>query len=166
MNYNVASSLEISFGQPLYQEMVEKFDFSQITWTMTRYNKAMRAEEANELLHAFLQWFALIPANRANDYVVMLETPVEEAFHAFVLNTELYQRFCDKFLGYFFHHTPLREESGPEIDRLVRYTVELLEQHYGDNLHPAFRQWREQLDTGTYTVACVGPGGRCPTPDG
>lgn len=164
MNSNLAPKLDGLYGQSLYQEMLDNFDFSQITWTMTRYNKEMTTEEAKELLHAFLQWFALIPTNNSGHYVIMLETPVEEAFHAFVLNTALYQKFCEQFLGFFFHHTPLREETGPQIEAAVRYTVELLEQHYGENLHPALQRWREQLDAGTYKVACVGPGGHCPVP--
>jgi hypothetical protein len=144
-------------GQDLYKEMKSTFDYSQITWTINRYNKSISDEQAEELLSAFLQWISVVPAieiGESNTFV-MLETPIEEAFHSFVLNTKLYQKFCDQFLGFFFHHNPLKEETGAEIDAGVKYTVELLELQYGENLHPLLKEWRIMLNNGTYKVACV-----------
>jgi hypothetical protein len=150
-------------GKPLYDEMVSDFGYEQITWTMRRYNEGMSTERSEELLHAFLQWIALSPMDNGEKYITMFQTDVEEAFHCFVLNTALYQKFCDKFLGFFFHHNPLVEEEGPEVESAAKYTVELMEREYGDQLHPELKEWRKQFDAGTYKVACVGPGGHCPT---
>lgn len=153
----IKSTIDTLYGQELYKEMKLNFDYSQITWTMTRYNKSITDDKAEELLDAFLQWVSVVPAieiGEANTFV-MLETPIEEAFHSFVLNTKLYQEFCDKFLGFFFHHNPLKEETGPQIDAGVRYTVELLEKCHGTNLHPLLKEWRGLLENGTYKVACV-----------
>jgi len=151
-----------SFGKSMYDKMRANFDYSQIIWTIRRYNKDISEERAEHLLDAFLQWVSLVPLNKEDVYVAMFQSPVEEAFHCFVLNTRLYARFCEQFLGSFFHHDPLVEEEGPAVERIARYTVEQLEQHYfGGELHPELKEWRKQLDAGTYKVACVGPGGRC-----
>jgi hypothetical protein len=88
----------------------------------------------------------------------MLKTPVEEAFHAFVLNTRQYKAFCERFLGYFFHHDPVTEERAPQMQNGIRYTVELLEKHYGESLLQPLCEWRHQLDDGSAQIACVGCG--------
>jgi hypothetical protein len=151
------------FGKVLYGRMLKNFDYSQIVWTMKRYNSAMSDDKANALLDAFLQWFSLIPSNREDRYLVMFQSPVEEAFHSFVLNTRLYSEFCAKFLGQFFHHDPLVDESGPEVERLAWYTVRALENEFGNTLQRELKNWRVQLESGEYKVACVGPGGHCHT---
>lgn len=148
-------------GHALYDRMRTDFDYSQIVWTMLRYNDGVSRERAEALLDAFLQWVSLVPLNTPEAYVVMFKTPVEEAFHSFVLNTRLYDQFCNRFLGAFFHHDPLTEETGAEVEGLARYTVKLLEQEFGPSLHPELREWETQLSEGTYKVACVGPGGHC-----
>ena len=148
-------------GRALYQRMRNEFDYGPIAWTMLRYNAGMSQDRAQTLLDAFLQWASLIPANTENAYIVMFKTPVEEAFHSLVLNTRLYEEFCNRFFGFFFHHDPLTEETGPEVERLARYTVEALRKEFGDDLHPELREWQAELTAGTYTVACVGPGGHC-----
>ena len=149
---------EIKAGRALYNEMLATFDFSQITWTITRYTPSMSGERADELMKAFLQWAAIIPLNTPDHYATMFLTPVEEAFHSFVLNTRLYNTFCLRYLGQFFHHDPVVDDTGPEVEKQARYTVELLEETYGAELHPELQEWRRQLDAGTYRVACVGSG--------
>lgn len=156
-----AQTLEPRYGNPLYEDMREHFDYSQIVWTMHRYNPEMTEERANQLLDAFLQWISLAPLNTTNQWITMFKTDVEEAFHCFVLNTRLYRDFCDQFLGFFFHHDPLVEESGPEIEAAARFTLENLEQSFGSGINPELKEWRRQFENGTYRVACSGPGGRC-----
>ena len=151
----------VKYGKALYREMLEQFDYGQIRWTIQRYNPDITEARADEMVNAFLQWMALAPLNTPERYVVMFNTPVEEAFHNFVLNTRLYGKFCNQFLGYFFHHDPLTQESGPEVEPLAKYTIELLQEAYGDELHPLLQDWVQQFHDGTYHVACVGPGGRC-----
>ena len=145
-------------GKELYNDMISSFDYWQIVWTIKRYNKNISDPEANEMLNAFLQWVAAIPAisKGENNVFVMLETPVEEAFHAFVLNTRLYQKFCERFLGFFFHHDPLTEETLETTELGAKYTVNLLESLYSEDLHPLLKDWRKQLNNDTYKVACVG----------
>jgi hypothetical protein len=138
--------------------MLQEFDYSQIIWTMMRYDERQTKESSNLLLNSFLQWIALVPAIEAGNIYVMLKSPVEEAFHSFVLNTRHYDAFCEQFLGYFFHHDPVTEERAPQMQNGIRYTVELLEKHYGESLLQPLRDWRSQLDEGTAQIACVGCG--------
>jgi hypothetical protein len=148
-------------GKALFQQMNDEYDFSNVTWTIQRYNKEITEAKAQEMLQAFLQWFSLAPMDSDDRWITMFQTDVEEAFHAFVLNTALYQDFCSRYLGYFFHHNPLVEEEGPAIESAARYTVESLMKEYGDDLHPMLQEWTTQFANKTYKVACVGPGGRC-----
>ncbi|TMI99571.1 MAG: hypothetical protein E6G97_21890 [Alphaproteobacteria bacterium] len=156
-----ALKVDTVYGKPLYDEMRNNFDYSQIVWTMSRYNDDMSEKRANDLLDAFLQWISLAPLNTRDRWITMFKTDVEEAFHCFVLNTRLYKQFCDKFLGFFFHHDPLVEESGPEIEAAAKFTVETLELCFGPDLNLELKDWRRQFDSGNYKVACAGPGGSC-----
>ena len=85
----------------------------------------------------------------------MLKVPVDEVFHACVLNTAFYRDFTSKILGEFLDHTPIDAETVEGLDEGVRYTVELLEATYGEDLHPALADWRRLLDAGTYVISCV-----------
>jgi len=148
-------------GIELYQHMLDTFDYSQITWTMRRYHAEMTEEHAQGMLHAFLQWVALVPSIPDDKWYAMLQTPVEEAFHSFVLNTKHYQRFCQRYLGFFFHHEPVRNESQQQQRNGAEFTINLLEETYGDELHPLLKDWRRQFDAREEVVACVGQGGHC-----
>ena len=156
-----ATLLKPRVGRPLYVQMRKDFDYAQIIWTIQRYNPEITRDRAESLLDAFLQWVSLVPLNRDGKFITMFQSPVEEAFHCFVLNTRLYASFCERFFGFFFHYDPLVEESGPEIEEAARFTLDTLESQFGDELHEELRQWRCDFDAGTYKVACAGPGGRC-----
>jgi hypothetical protein len=85
----------------------------------------------------------------------MLKTRVDDVFHAMILNTQFYQNFCERYFGFFIHHHPIGEEEvSGEIEAGVHYTVDLLEKTYGDALHPALHEWRNQIDKGVYVVSC------------
>lgn len=149
------------YGRELYEAMKSDFDFSQVTWTMLRYSDRLTQAEADRQLDAFLQWISLAPLNTKDRFITMFKTPVEEAFHSFVLNTRLYQKFCDQFLPFFFHHDPIVSEAKEDVHAWAKYTVELLESAFGEDLNPELKLWREQFDNNTYHVACAGPGGHC-----
>lgn len=146
----------IRAGRALWDQMRREFDYTQVAWTICRYNPGISEERAKELLDAFLQWIAIVPMNTENNYATMFKSPVEEAFHCFVLNTRVYYEFCETFLGEFFHHDPLTDEDGPEAQTQAGYTVNLLLAEYGDDLHPELQQWCRQFEDGTFKVACVG----------
>jgi hypothetical protein len=112
--------------------------------------------QANDLLEAFLQWVALVPTIKPDDTFVMLKSPVDKVFHAFILNTEFYQNFCARHFGFFVHHHPIDELLLKKLPGGVRDTMDLLEQTYGEELHPALSAWRSLVDTDAYVVSCAG----------
>ena len=146
--------------------MKQKTDFSPIVRTMIREGWSKNEDEAFQLIDAFLQWIALVPFTDPKMAYVMLLTPVDHAFHAFVLNTEFYQRFCMNHIGFFVHHNPLDDAMSNKIKSRggVFYTVELLREQYGEALHPQLIDWCVKVKSGEYTVSsisCVG----CDYPD-
>lgn len=158
MSVNTLSDERALVGPQLFNRMLQEFDYGPIIWTMMRYDERQTEESSTSLLNSFLQWISLVPAIEPGNTYVMLKTPVEEAFHSFVLNTRHYGAFCEKFLGYFFHHDPVTEERAPQMVNGIRYTVELLERYYGESLLQPLRDWRGLLNEGTATIACVGCG--------
>jgi hypothetical protein len=143
-------------GRELFSRMLSDFDYSSVVWTMTRYNQGLSHDAALDLVRAFLQWVSLTPVVESGEMYVMLKTPVEEAFHCFVLNTRAYEAFCDKFLGAFFHHDPLFEENSGTTQGAIEYTVSRLEKEFGEQLEPALKEWRILLNAGRAQAACVG----------
>lgn len=144
------------FGSSLYGQMLEEFDFSAVLRTMNRMDSSLSSVDAEQLLKAYLQWVSVVPAAGPGNRIAMLDSPVETACHAFVLNTKLYQEFCDRYLGFFLHHEPFDGETAADTDSLAKLTLSLLDSHFGDRLSPVFGQWRSQVDGATYRLACSG----------
>lgn len=141
------------YGQELSRSM-NSFDFSPVIGTLLQRSVAKSKEEAADLVDAFLQWIAMVPAIEAGNVYIMLNTPVDEAFHAFIEHREQYDAFCKTFLGFVVQHHPIEAHRGLDLAGGVRYTVGLLEGHYGSALHPLLKQWRHQLDNGCAVVSC------------
>jgi len=49
---------------------------------------------------------------------------VDIAWHAFILYTQDYMRFCEKMVGFYIHHVPDDEAPAPEGRHYVEATVE------------------------------------------
>ncbi len=149
------------YGQALCDEMKRTFDFTPIVETAVRDCGVQDELRARYLLDAFLQWFSLLPAVKPGQVYVMMKTEVDAIFHAFVLNTKVYREFCDRFIGHFIDHHPLDDSTRSRVEDGVRYTVNLLEEHFGGDLHPALREWKTQLDCSAWMVSCMWRGGMC-----
>lgn len=72
----------------------------------------------------------------------------------------MYEDFCERFLGQFIHHTPFDDDLASEGNALlteaVPCTVGLLEDTYGDDLHPMLtKSGRFLLDTDAWVVSCM-----------
>lgn len=135
---------------------MQEFDFHPVIRTAIQECGIENEERAQELLHAFLQWFSIVPFVNHDEVFVMLKTDVDQIFHAFVLNTRIYQDFCQRFVGQFIHHTPLDDSTAKSLESGVTYTVELLEKSYGSDLSPYLADWRNQLEMGAWVVSCPG----------
>ena len=133
----------------LYMEM-KKRDFSSILDTAVRECGVKTPERARELLDAFLQWFSLIPQSTPAHPLQMLRS-VDRIWHAMILNTVFYRKFCDDFVGGFVDHNPMdvvQNSTGKE--EYARHTLELLERSYGVNVN------KELLELKEDTTCCSG----------
>ena len=144
------------YGQKLYNKMKKGFDFEPVIKLALREKWFKTKEEAEDKLDAFLQWFSLIPTSRPNGLAyAMLISPVDSVFHAFLLNTKLYREFCGKYAGKYVDHSPENDSRNPKFGPSVKYTINLLEKNFGDNLHPSLAEWKNQLKNGSWELSCT-----------
>lgn len=142
-----------SRGPHLYETMRTE-DFSFVVATMLQNKTAKNEVEAEALVDAFLQWAALVPSIEPGKLYIMLNTPVDDAFHAFLEHAERYERFCKTHLGFVVQHHPVEAHVGLDLGAGVQYTLDLLEERYGAGLHPALKDWRAQVEAGCSVVSC------------
>lgn len=131
-------------------------DFGSVFYTAKKDCGIPSDERAEELMVAFCQWFAVIPTLQPGDWHAVLESPVDNIFHAMILNTEVYEAFCNTHLGEFVHHTPIdgTREDLP-LAQFVSDTLIRLETTYGADLAPDLKAWRGMFDSGNWQVSCV-----------
>lgn len=146
-----------SAAQVRYQQLCRLLDLSDVKNFLLREGTFKSDAEASDAIHAILQWLACHAVKQKNELFVMLHGPVDEAWHAFILNTKLYHAFCQEHVGFFIHHTPLDAQKANEFEILggIKSTVQSLKESFGDELHPLLRHWEEQLDTGQLTISAV-----------
>jgi len=110
----VAEVMAFKF-EPLVDRLIEKSG-----WTR-RY-----AEEVVNEMKRFLYL-----CGTSNDGPFAPSTPIDEAWHAFILFTEDYENFCKEFFGRFIHHRPRRKgEPAAKVDR-ARLTLFAARAHFG-----------------------------------
>lgn len=126
---------------------------------MIRERVTKSEKRAQELITAFVQWIS-ISTNSGEKPYLMFMGPVDRTFHCFVLNTEFYAGFCHQHLGRFINHNPLdADQSTSVVSRGgIEHTINLLRQHFGDDLHPELKKWVRQMKDGRLnpsSVSCV-----------
>ena len=143
-------------GKLLYAAMKDAFDYGPVLDTVVEQSGLSR-EDAIERFDALLQWFAVIPCARSGQPVQMVES-VDCLWHAFVLHTRLYRRFCDRFFGRYIDHDPLdRFDEEMSKKQYARFTLGKLREEFGADVHPAF------LDLVQRVTCCYG---QCDDGDG
>ncbi len=90
---------------------------------------------AKELLDAFLQWLAVIPqASEGNGLQMFKE--IDRIWHAMVLHTRFYRRFCDTYFACFIDHDPAETKRERVAKRAsADYTLALLRATYGQDMN-------------------------------
>jgi hypothetical protein len=131
-------------GRPLRDAMRSAFDYSPVLDTAVQHYGLSRADAASRF-DGLLQWLSAIPFARPGQPIQMVEE-IDRLWHAFVLNTKLYRRFCDRFFGRFIDHDPLdRDFAELSKKQYARFTMATLTQEFGDELHPAFRDLTQRV---------------------
>jgi hypothetical protein len=131
-------------GRPLRDQMRTAFDYAPVIDTAVQHDGLDRAAAA-ELFDGLLQWLSAIPFARPGQPIQQVEA-IDRLWHAFVLNTKLDRRFCDRFFGRFIDHDPLdRQFEELSKKQYARFTLATLEAEFGSELHPAFRDLTQRV---------------------
>lgn len=140
-------------ARELYRRM-KAVDFSAIISTVLRESNIKTSEEIESLLDAFLQWFSLVPEALDGKPLQMLES-VDPIWHAMILNTAFYRKFCDEFIGEFVDHNPMDVTQNTRAVKraYADHTLALLRRTYGDSVNPALLSLHDSI-----TCCC---GGSC-----
>jgi hypothetical protein len=125
----------------MVRNMQEEVDFSPVLRTAVIDCGVASPVEALYALEAFLQWLSVVPAADDGDHYVMLKGDPDRVWHAAIMNTALYRHICTRYVGRFVDHSP---SLGTPRPAWILETVSLLEEYFGDDLHPVFREWRAE----------------------
>jgi hypothetical protein len=74
----------------------------------------MSSADSALVLRGLRDWFQVCLAARGR-LVSMPSRIVDEAWHAFILDTEAYERFCRQAFGRFLHHRPAEDMVAPTL---------------------------------------------------
>ncbi len=72
------------------------------------------SREQQALVQQGLQQYFRICVAAGGRFVSMPSQVVDELWHEFILFTRLYQRFCERALGRYLHHTPAEAMPAPD----------------------------------------------------
>ncbi len=131
-------------GRLLHDQMRTAFNYSPVIETAVQHYGLDRAAAA-DLFDGLLQWLSAIPFARPGQPIQQVEA-IDRLWHAFVLNTKLYWRFCDRFFGRYIDHDPLdRQFEELSKKQYARFTLATLEAEFGAELHPTFRDLTQRV---------------------
>lgn len=138
-----------------YNEMRE-FDFDPVV-SLIKREGFVEDTKIDVSLDGLIQWLAGHAVKKHDDPYVMLHGDVDRVFHAFILNTKLYTKFCIEHVGFFIHHTPLDAElaSQPLILQGIDYTINFLDNEFREILSPSLKKWLEDHKKGLLNVSAV-----------
>jgi hypothetical protein len=126
--------MEIAF---LYSEICENIPRKEIIKTMLRENPNISESQANSRVDALCQWLSLVKLAKKESLALQMLSSLDEAWHAFILNTKLYREFCDKNFGFQVDHDPI-EAVNEDVPRkeYALFTLWALKKVYGNKLNP------------------------------
>lgn len=150
-------------ARKLFVDIMAKHDFAPIVRTLLREQKVTNEVEAQELVEAFIQWYATGSVTKTKSYV-MFSGKVDDVLHAMILNSKWYMVFCYATTGVYTHHEPAGETdlTDEEIMEAATFTTRLLERTWGEDLNPYLQLHVNEIRSGNADVAsvsCVSNGG-------
>ena len=112
--------------------MVDTLDFSLLTRKLVE-EKGWTLETCHEIEALYRKFLALNV--RYPDRKICPTGPVDDFWHAHILDTEAYARACDALFGRFLHHFPYFGMRGPEdradLEHAFAESVDLFIRHFG-----------------------------------
>jgi len=145
-----------------FRDMKCSFNADNLIDFSVRDGYASDVASAQGYLDGVLQWLACHAVKEhAEQPYVMMKGPVDQMYHALMLNTRLYLHFCRDYIGFFIHHTPVDDKQANEIKLAggINYTIGFLQKAFGTKLSPALREWirtHERGELNASSVSCIG----------
>lgn len=85
---------------------IESYQFpSSLYAALRKHHPELSAADCHDVVELLREWFLLCLAARKK-FLSMPSQIVDEAWHAFIIDTRAYAQFCGKAFGRFLHHTP------------------------------------------------------------
>ena len=96
-------------------EMIRAYPFSQSMRLKFRdVRPDLDSAQEQQVFDGLRDYFILCAQARGR-FVSMPSQVADDAWHAFILHTRVYQDFCNKAFGRFLHHTPAEAMSTPTL---------------------------------------------------
>lgn len=111
---------------------VQALDFTALKRKLVA-EKAWTLESCEEIEGMYRRFLAL--NMRYPNMKICPTGPIDEFWHAHILDTEAYARDCDALFGRFLHHFPYFGMRGPDdradLERTFAESIDLFIRHYG-----------------------------------
>ena len=120
---SITAALLVLFGIGLIRrynrnqrgEFIDTFQFHPAVINKFREVRPDLTEAQEALVFAALREYFHLCNQAGRRMVSMPSQVVDDAWHAFILFTRGYQRFCHKAFGRFLHHTPAEAMASPHL---------------------------------------------------
>jgi len=96
-------------------KVIDNFEFHPAVFNKFREVRPDMTPQQEELVFAALKDYFHLCNRAGRRMVAMPSQVVDDAWHAFILFTRGYQRFCRQAFGRFLHHTPAEAMSSPTL---------------------------------------------------
>lgn len=134
LTYDEAQAL-IGAPDPALDAAVTKvsaLEFPQLKAKLVE-EKGWSVEQCEEVEDLYRKFLALLI--RYPDRKLSPTGPVDDFWHAHILDTRAYARDCDVLFGFFYHHYPYFGTRGPEdradLEVAFEWTIERFIVHFG-----------------------------------
>lgn len=92
------------------RKLIDALDLASITHRLTTELKWSK-KQAMEACRQYKNYLYLLKKYSDEKYILPPSKEIDEVWHAHILHTEDYQRFCQALFGYFLHHQPYQVEN-------------------------------------------------------
>ena len=132
-------------------EAIDRFDYSNVKWKVSKDLSGVTDKYIDEGIENLKLYYAVALLDPLNGHAV--SRAVDPFWHAHVLFTKDYGRFCDEIFGGYVHHEPLDEANAAEmkkVERLYRYTIGI----YADLFKDVDESWWGK-SFGPFKLVCL-----------
>lgn len=118
--------IEVSKEQTRRLTLIEEFDYQAVAKKVSRDMNGLPQSYLKDGVENLKLYYAVALLDPLNAHAV--SRPVDPFWHAHVLFTKEYVRFCKAIFGGYVHHQPLDEddvEAVAQVQRLYDYTLQV-----------------------------------------